>query len=425
MASKSYLIVCSEGSSDTLRRPLDSNIGAHIDPAQPISEFRLPLGSQTPKFGTFDNLIKLTDELAKFDSQTEGCLRRVERSYIETKETELEKQQVEQDADSHFEVYDSQKKALRVDNFLRQGWGWDEAKYPASRSLQGNLEFLLASVQKLDEECRNHGQAYAEIKAQKNSLTKKDGGSYPTRDLVDLLVPSAVAEGDFVETEHLTTVVVILARGQDVDFQKWYGNPEVRSIRMKDGKEEEHVDKIDPPQTVIPNSAKQFINLSDGAEDKDGNTVWRVVLFKSCKEKFQALARQNKFLVRDYEYNPSALKDLNEKRKDVEKDAEKKLQTLTKFCKLAWSDVFTAWLHIKAMRAFVESVLRYGIPAKDKFAGFIVCPRAGVTPALREALARALPGKGPAGDKADDADGEEYFPYVSLGFAPRAAQVSA
>lgn len=423
MASKSFLIVCGEGSSDQIRGGL-TLASPHLDPAQPISEFKLPLGSLTPKFGTFDNLIKLTDDLSKFDSQTEGCLRRLERQYVETFETDQEKAAVDRDGDNHFEVYDAQKKAMRIDSFLRQGWSWDESKYPPSRSLQANLDHLLASVMKLDEDCRNLGQAYSDLKAQKNSLTKKDGGSYPTRDLVDLLVPGAVSEGDFVSTEHLTTVVVILSRGQDVDFKKWYENAEVRSIRMKDGKEEEHVDKIEGPQNVIPASFKQFVNLSDGAEDKDGNTVGRVVLFRSCKDKFQSLARQNKFTVRDFEYNPSALQELTAKRKSVDLEALEKLQTLTKVCRLAWSDVFTAWLHIKAMRAFVECVLRYGIPNNNsnKFGGFILCPRAGVTPALRLALANAMPGKGPAGDKADDGDGEEYFPYVSLGFAPRASQ---
>lgn len=426
MASKSFLIVCSEGNSDQLRGSLNSTI-AHLDPAQPISEFKLPLGHLTPKFGTFDNLIKLTDDLSKFDSSTEGCLRRLERQYVETLETDAEKAAVDRDPDSHFEVYDSSKKAMRIDSFLREGWGWDEAKYPPSRSLQANLDHLLASVMKLDEDCRNLGQAYSELKAQKNALTKKDGGSYPTRDLVDLLVPGAVSEGDFVSTEHLTTVVVILARGQEAEFKKWYENANFKTIRMKDGKEEEHVDKIEGPQNVIPSSAKQFVNLSDGAEDKDGNTVWRVVLFRSCKDKFQSLARQNKFVVRDFEYNASALQELTAKRKAVDNEAQEKLQTLTKVCKLAWSDVFTAWLHIKAMRAFVECVLRYGIPGKDmnKFAGFILCPKAGITPQLRAALAGAMPSKGPAGDKADDGDGEEYFPYVSLGFAPRAAQTSA
>merc|ERR1712046_145962 len=132
----------------------------------------------------------------------------------------------------------------------------------------------------------------------------------------------------------------------------------------------------------IPNSAQQF-RFADGAEDKDGNSVWRVVLFKSCKDKFQSLARQNKFTVRDFVYNPSALGELDARRKAVEAEATEKLLALTKLCKLAWSDVFTAWLHIKAMRAFVECVLRFGFDVKQRFGGFIICPRAGITPQLR------------------------------------------
>jgi len=421
MASKNYLIVCGEGQSDSLRGPLQACVGPHLDPSSSVCDFNLPQGALTPKFGSFDNLVKLTDDLAKYDSSTEGCLRRLERQFTETAlESNLEL--AEADVDSQFEVYQGKDKApVSVGAFLKNGWNWDETKYPAQRSLQKNLEHLLEWVQKIDEDCRNQGQAYSDIKTQKMTLTKtKEGATFPTRDLVELLTPSVVKDGDFVVTEHLTTVVVILARGQDVEFKKWYENPEVKSIRMKDGKEEEHVDKIDPPQTVIPGSLEQF-KFPEGGEDKDGNTVWRVVLFKSCKEKFQSLARQNKFVVRDFEYNSSALAELDAKRKGVEAEAAEKLASLTKFCKLAWSDVFTAWLHIKAMRAFVECVLRFGIPSKTKFGGFIICPRA-VNPQVRQALAQALPGK--VADMADD-DGEEYFSYVSLGFAPRAAQVSA
>lgn len=418
MASKSYLIVCAEGSADQLRGGVQGHVGAHLDPSMPICDFNLPQGALAPKFGSFDTLVKMTEELAKYDSQTEGCLRRVERQYLET----LAEIDEGADLDSQFGVCQAGRDTVGVEAFLRNGWNWDETKYPAQRSLQKNLEHLLESVQKIDDDCRNQGQAYADIKAQKAVLAKKAGVTFPTTDLVDLLTPSVVKEGDFVQTEHLTTVVVILSRGQDVDFKKWYENPEVRTVRMKDGKEEEHVDKIDPPQTVIPDSAQQF-TFPEGAEDKDGNTVWRVVLFKSCKEKFQSLARQSKFVVRDFEYSASALGELDAKRKTTEAEATGKLTTLSQFCKMAWSDVFTAWLHVKAMRAFVESVLRFGIPSKTKFGGFIICPKAGITGPLRDALANALPGKGAA--VADDGDGEEYFPYVSLGFAPRAASAAA
>lgn len=425
MSTKSYLIVCGQGGPDELRTPLLQAVGMHQEPSTPVCDFNLPQGSLTPKFGTFDNLIKLTEDLQKYDTATEGALRRVERQYLETFETDDEKKNVETNGDAYFQVAVGKEKAqVRVDAFLKAGWKWDEEKFPPSRSLQKNVEFLLEQVQQIDEQCRSHGQAYSDVKAQKAVLLKaQQGGTYPSRDLVDLLTPDVVQEGDFVETEHLTTVVVMLARGQDKEFEKWYQDPEVRSMRMKDGKEEEFVDKIEPPQTVIPGSLQQF-RPREGAEDKEGNTIWRVVLFKSCKEKFHSLARQNKFVVRDFEYNASKLQELESKRAGIAEEAQSKLQNLQAFCQLAWSDIFTAWLHVKAMRCFVESVLRYGIPSKAKFAGFILCPKGGsVSPQLRDALARVMPGKG--GDKADDADGEEYFPYVSLGFAPRAAQLSA
>jgi len=420
MASKNYLIVCGQDKTNIDSAKLSSAVGPFIEGR--VCEFNLPQGALTPKFGSFDNLIKLTDDLVKFDSQTEGCLRRLERQFLETFEDERDRAAAEKEGgDSHFTVTKGQEGPIvGIEAFINAGWKWDEAKYPPQRSLQKNLEHLLECVQKIDEDCRSQGQAYSDVKGQKSALTKQGAAAtFPTRDLVDLLTPKVVKKDDFIETEHLTTVVVILGRGQEAEFKKWYENPVVKTTRIKDGREVEHTEELDSIQTVIPGSAEKFEKCG---EDKDGNTVWRVVLFKSCKDKFQSLARQSKFTVRDFEYNPTKLEELESKRKDVEADAATKLQKLQDFCKLAWSDVFTAWLHVKAMRCFVECVLRYGLPSKTKYAGFIICPKAGVPPQMADVLARFMGSKGPS---ADDADGEEYSPYVSVGFAPRAAQVAA
>mmetsp|Transcript_13236 Transcript_13236/g.41786 ORF Transcript_13236/g.41786 Transcript_13236/m.41786 type:complete len:93 (+) Transcript_13236:103-381(+) len=82
-----------------------------------------------------------------------------------------------------------------------------------------------------------------------------------------------------------------------------------------------------------------------------------------------------------------------------------------------------AWVHIKAMRVFVESVLRFGMP--PCFGAFIVSPKSGATTAARKVLADVLGRQGQAGpyggDKlaaAGDDEGEEYFPYVSFSFTP-------
>merc|ERR1712157_249687 len=85
----------------------------------------------------------------------------------------------------------------------------------------------------------------------------------------------------------------------------------------------------------------------------------------------------------------------------------------------AWSDVMHALVHIKAMRVFVESVLRFGMP--PRFASFILAAQANPAPA-RKALADIL-GKGVSGAFAssgekEEGDDEEFFPYVSLSFTP-------
>jgi len=417
MASNSYLIVCCQGDSDSIGRSVSTNCSPFLEPGAPICDFSVPQGALAPKFGSFDNLIRLTDDLHKNDQQIEGGLRRLERQWIEADEN----------ADFQVVSQGQQKSAQPVAAFLAAGWKWDEAKYPAQRSLQANLDSLLDRVQKIDEECRNKGQEYADLKSQKAGLTKRDGVTFPTRDLVDLITPQSVSPSDFVETDHLTTVVVILARGQEKDFLAWYEDPQVTHVKMdKDGNEKKTVDTIDPPQTTIPGSAQQFTNLAEGSEDKDGNTVWRVVLFKSCKDKFSSLARQNKFIVRDFEYSAGKSAELNQKRAGVDADAQKALTILVDFCRLAWSDTFTAWLHVKAMRCFVESVLRFGCSPTTKFAGLIICPKGGVTPPLRMALANCMGAKGGvhAAAEAGD-DGEEYTSYVSVPFAPRAALLAA
>jgi V-type H+-transporting ATPase subunit C len=42
--------------------------------------------------------------------------------------------------------------------------------------------------------------------------------------------------------------------------------------------------------------------------------------------------------------------------------------------KSAFSDTFQAWVHLKALRVHVESVLRYGLPPDFVSAAIKVCP---------------------------------------------------
>jgi len=358
-------------------------------PLEAPFKFEVPDGDRSLLFGSFDNLIRLTDDLQKSDSQVDSILHRLERQYIEL------------DAKAEFRVK-SQRQEKSFLEYLKT-WQWDEAKYPKSRSILDNLTLLMSVVNKLDEEARNKTAQYNDFKTQRGNMAKKEGANLTNRDLVDVLTPDVVkmqgsAEDDFIYTEHLTTVVVILPRGSDAEFAKNYETF---------------------TENVVPMSARKFKDL----DDKDGNSLWRVVMFKSAAENFKKACREHRYIIRDFEYSEEGYKRLKTQRDQLE-DAVKRQHDLVRgLYQAAWSDAMIAWVHIKAMRIFVESVLRFGMP--PRFASFIVTPKANSIAGVRKALADVLGKNGQAaglfaGEKAGDTqdDGEEFFPYVSLSFTP-------
>merc|ERR1711948_132651 len=128
--------------------------------------------------------------------------------------------------------------------------------------------------------------------------------------------------------------------------------------------------------------------------------------------------REHKWIVRDLEYSEEAYKKLMAQREQVDEQVKRQHDLVRNLYAAAWSDSMIALVHLKAMRVFVESVLRFGMPIN--FASFILSPKAGVGAPARKALADIL-GKANTGATrlaAGVDDGEEFYPYVSLSFTP-------
>lgn len=359
-------------------------------------QFEVPDGDRSLLFGSFDALIRLTDELQKTDAQFESTVRRLERQYLEF------------DAHAEFKIINQRQERQFMDYFTR--WQWDQAKNPKTRSIEDTAAALSAAVTRVDEETRKKTAEYNDAKSQRGSVAKKEGANtLPTVDLVDVLTPKVVIcngneHDDFIYTNCLTTVAVVLPRGTERDFLAVY-------------------ESLTP--TVIPKSAKCFKNLTD----KDGNQLWRVVLCHRFEEdtkqdkatdhigNFKRECRSRRFVPRDFEYSEEGYKALLQKRERMNKEVGRQQEMVKVMYKNTWSDVMVALLHVKAMRIFVESVLRFGMP--PRFAAFIVTPKPSAMPAARRALANIL-GKGRSVLACIDQgeDDEEFFPYVSVTFVP-------
>lgn len=342
------------------------------------------------KFGSFDSLIKLVDELGKYDSQVESVARRVERQGLEL--------------DANIELYViSQRAQLTVEDYVKK-FKWDDVKFPRNRSVQDNIQVLLSSVQKIDEEVKNRTQQYTDAKQQAALFSRKEQVSHIQRDLVDLLTPETVQEGDFVYSEHLTTLLVVVPRGVDPDFLAQYQSFD---------------------EYVVPKSAKRVT-----ADDKEGNSLWRVVMFKTATDAFKTNCRQHRYTVRDYSYDKNKYREVIEARQVSEAELRKQESVLRRICQAAFSDAIVAWTHLKATRTFVEAVLRFGVP--PNFGAYLVKPGkySNKQAKLRSELMDILAGNGLFGQnftesKSDstaattgDEEGAEYYPYVYVPFTP-------
>lgn len=96
---------------------------------------------------------------------------------------------------------------------------------------------------------------------------------------------------------------------------------------------------------------------------------------------------------------------------------------MIRWCTTTYTEVFTAWVHLKAIRLYVETVLRYGLPFNAQAA--MVEPARAKEKQLREVL-KQLYGARLAGNNAalttaldpNEPDlsglGAEFFPWVQV-----------
>lgn len=100
-------------------------------------------------------------------------------------------------------------------------------------------------------------------------------------------------------------------------------------------------------------------------------------------------------------------------------DKKKQFGPLVRWLKVNFSEAFIAWIHIKALRVFVESVLRYGLPVN--FQAMLLQPNKKSVKKLREVLHELYKHLDSSAAAIIDApmdipglnlSQQEYYPYV-------------
>ncbi|XP_078253888.1 V-type proton ATPase subunit C 1-A [Rhinoraja longicauda] len=327
------------------------------------------------KVGTLDVLVGLSDELAKLDSFIEGVVKKVAQYMADVLEDSRDKVQ---------------------ENLLASGvdlvtyitrFQWDMAKYPIKQSLKNISEIITKQVSQIDNDLKARASAYNNLKGNLQNLERKNVGSLMTRSLADI-----VKKDDFIlDSEYLITLLVVVPKINYLEWEKTYET-------LAD--------------MVVPRSSKLI------SEDNDTG-LYSVTLFRKAVDDFRLKARENKFIVRDFQYNEEELKADKEEMTRLSTDKKKQFGPLVRWLKVNFSEAFIAWIHVKALRVFVESVLRYGLPVN--FQAMLLQPNKKMMKKLREVLNdlyKHLDSSAAAIiDAAMDIPGlslsqQEYYPYV-------------
>ncbi|XP_012137366.1 V-type proton ATPase subunit Vha44 isoform X1 [Megachile rotundata] len=292
------------------------------------------------KVGTLDQLVGLSDDLGKLDTYVEQVTRKV-ATYLG-------------------EVLEDQRDKLH-ENLLANNsdlpsyitrFQWDMAKYPIKQSLRNIADIISKQVGQIDADLKTKSTTYNNLKGSLQNLEKKQTGSLLTRNLADLVKK----EHFILDSEYLTTLLVIVPKA---NFHDWYSGYEKLT------------------NMIVPRSTQLITQDADYG-------LFTVTLFKKVIDEFKLHAREKKFIVRDFTYNEEELAAGKNEITKLVTDKKKQFGPLVRWLKVNFSECFCAWIHVKALRVFVESVLRYGLPVN--FQAILLHPHKKCARRLRDVL---------------------------------------
>ncbi|XBJ21319.1 hypothetical protein VPH35_011994 [Triticum aestivum] len=222
-------------------------------------------------------------------------------------------------------------------NFCR--FVWDEGKYPVNAPLKETVASIQSQVAKIEDDMKVRVAEYGNVKSQLGAINRKQTGSLAVRDLSNLIKPE-----DMVTSEHLVTLLSIVPKYSQKDWLSSY----------------ESLDTF-----VVPRSSKKLYEDNEYA-------LYTVTLFAKVVDNFKVHAREKGFQIRDFEYSPEAQESRKQELEKLLQDQEVMRTSLLQWCYASYSEVFSSWMHFSAVRVFVESILRYGLPAR--FLSVVLAP---------------------------------------------------
>jgi V-type H+-transporting ATPase subunit C len=344
-----------------------------------VFPFRVP--KEELRVGTLDSLMSLSDDLIKLDMLAEATVMKIYRQTTDMGESPL-------------------VNGVKIETYTCNAWEWDASKFQKKTPLRELSESISSKIASFDEELKLKVTEMNTLKGTIQGAERKGQGNLMVKSLVDVITD----EECIMESDWMTTVFVVVPKHQYKEFSGWYerAGKEAPTGGIGSG--------------VVPSSAK----LID--EDMEYG-LYRVIVFKKTADDFKQAARDKRYTVRDFKFEPGEADKAEKALEQTSKEFETTKDLLTKWCTTIFAEAYGYMMHLKAIRVFVESVLRYGLAKVanqmlPNFDAYILAPKKGKTEALRKTLTSSYGGASAMLDDGGDDSaapgmgGGEFYPYV-------------
>jgi len=227
-----------------------------------------------------------------------------------------------------------------VDEYLLNDWSWNEGRYVLHKSLKEIADTLAKELTSIDNIMKSKLNNYNLAKGSLVQMQRKKTGNLSIRSLVDI-----VTKENFIQdSEYMETLLIAVPKSLIKEWNSKY-------------------EKL--TSMVVPRSSSSLASDEDYA-------LFSVVIFRRVHEEFVNKCRENKFIVRDFAFSEENIHTQKEELEAADV-TEKELWTeLLRLARTNFSEAFQLLVHLKVLRLFVESVLRYGLPTN--YMGLVIKP---------------------------------------------------
>ncbi|GAB5370038.1 hypothetical protein AAMO2058_001457800 [Amorphochlora amoebiformis] len=311
---------------------------------------------------------KKSEFLATYETMEESYKKR--RARKEEENTQMARDQRRRDlSDAIPEILKSSKDEKKRSEMLQGG-----AVYKHIANVMRKAKDMIAQGQILSDGKRGRDENFDQKAAEAKAKEALEDDLAKLTDILSDAIEEKLKPYDHQAPNNSgarAAVVDVVLTAEEFDIQGKHIDNCRKMVTVEYGKAKKEIErklaemkrsekkKLPDPPYIVPGSA----NLLD---EDDEYCLFKMMIMKKFKDEVLKICREKRITVRAYKYDPDGELNHTNKKNTLAATQKKLRNRVINKCKVSYPDIFQQWMHIKAVRCFAESVLRFGLPKKTE-----------------------------------------------------------